>query len=220
VLSALEGHGVGAGDAVELSRRAWPPVAAVEPAVESAVATNGPAAATWRFNGAPPLAPGGARAVVLALAKHDASLLALAQERASEYVMVLTPEAVPTVADGWRIVDERPGAHPVVQRLARVATRCRWKRLLGYTTAEHADRWRSVIDAASFGEGALRLYVLRRYEPRPPAVRWHEAGALPGEPPSWRAPLKRSKRAAAVATKALRLLRAEWYLRRGHISLR
>jgi len=222
VLSALEAQGVAPEDAVELSRRPWPPVAALEPAVQSAVATDGPAAATWRYDGTPPLAVGGARAVVLALTEHDEPLLAEAQERAAEWVVMLTPEAMPAIAEGWRIVDERPGVHPALQRLARVATRRRWRRVLGYSTSQHSTEWLAVMQAGCFGEDTLRLYVLRRDEPLPASERWHapEVRARPGQPPRWHAPLKRSNRLAAVTTKALRLLRAEWHLRRSHSGLR
>jgi hypothetical protein len=222
VLAALEAHGVALDDAVELSRRPWPPVASVAPAVESAVATRAPAAATWRYDGSPPLAPGGTRAVVLALDEHDPRLLAEAQARAGEWVVALTPEPVPVLADGWRIVDERPGVHPVLQRLSAVAGRRRWRTMLGYSTSEHADAWRAVMDAGCFGEGTLRLYVLRRDVALPVAARWlpHEGAARPGEPPAWHAPLQRSNRLAALTTKALRLARAEWHLRRSRGGLR
>ncbi|MDQ3850490.1 MAG: glycosyltransferase, partial [Actinomycetota bacterium] len=159
VLAALEDLGVAAQDAVELSTRTWPPVAAVEPLVQSAVATEGPTAATWRHAGRPPLAPGGARAVVLAFDEHDHGLLDEAQARAGEWVVLLTPEPVPALADDWRIADERAGVHPVLQRLATVATRRRWREALGYSTVEHGDEWQAVMRAGCFGDESRRLYV-------------------------------------------------------------
>jgi hypothetical protein len=217
VLTALRDRGVSPEQAVELSTRASPPVSTIEPAVDSAVATRGPASATWRYEGDVPLAPGGADAVVLALSEHDERLLDAAQERAREWVVVLTPEPVPRIHSGWRVVDERPGVHPVLQRLAGLASRRRWRKRLGYSTSEHRDEWRAVMEAGCFGEDTLRLYVLRRDEPLPAAPqRWSvpAAGVRPGDAPPWHAPMQRSRRLSALATKAMRLVRAEWHLLR------
>jgi hypothetical protein len=221
VLAALEVHSVRPDEAVELSSRPWPPVAAVEPAIDSAVATAAPAAATWRYSGEPPLAVGGARAVVLALPEHEPKLFAEAQARAGEWIVMLTPEPVPAIDDGWQVVDERPGVQPVLQRLAHLAGRRRWRSMLGYSTSQHSARWRAVMEAGCFGDDGLRVYVLRRNEPVAAAERWQtRAGARPGEAPRWHAPLRRSNRLAALATKALRLARAEWHLRRSRAALR
>ena len=222
LLAALDAHGVEQADAVELSRRAWPPVAAVAPEIDSAVPTRGQTAATWRFDGDPPLAVGGARAVLLATPSRDAELLAEAQARAAEVVVVLTQDPAPAVAEGWRIVDERSGVHPILQRLARVASRRRWRKVLGYATAEHREAWRAVMESACFGDDALRVYVLRRDPARPlTPMRWQpDSGAQAGKPPRWRAPLQRSNRLAAFVTKATRLGRAEWHLRRSRGRLR
>jgi Glycosyl transferase family 2 len=217
VLSALKQQGLAPSDTVELSAETWPPVAAVESRVEAAVRTSGPANATYAFTKHAPLATGGARAIVLAMPKHDDDLLAQAQARAGELVLALTPSTVPTIAEGWRIADERPGVHPVAQRLARIGSRRRWRRELGYSTSEHVANWRAMMSAASFGDDGLRLYVLRRNTPRPPsATRWDAAtpGAHPAHAPPWRPPLRHSNRVAAFATKAIRLARAEWHLRR------
>lgn len=215
VLAALEANGIAPEDAVELSRRPWPPVAAVEPAIESAVATTGPAAATWRYAGEPPLHAGGALGVLLALPEHDPELLAHALARAGEWVVMLTPEPTPVLAPGWRIVDERPGAQQVLQRFAQLASGKRWRGTVGYSTLENRREWEAVFRAGSFGSAPLRLYVLRR----DPALtlaetRWDTASAQPGDPPPWKPPLRRSNRAAALVTKAHRLLRAEWHLKR------
>ena len=216
VLDALAAHGVAPADAVELSDRAWPPTASVEPAVQSAAAVGGATAATWRFAGAPPLAAGGARAVVLAMADHDERLFEAAQALAAEWVVALTPEPVPRLAEGWRVVEERPGVHPVLRRLARIGGRRRWRRALGYSTSQHGAQWRAVMRAGAFGDDALRLYVLRREPALPAAERWmaDTPGASSGEAPSWNPLLRRSNRTAALVTKALRLARAEWHLRR------
>jgi hypothetical protein len=213
VLDALAAHGIAPADAVELSSRPWPPVAAVDAAIESAVATGGRTAATWRYEGSPPLNPGGARAVVLALPERDSRLLEEAQALAGELILVLTPEPVLALDHEWHVVDERPGVHPALQRFASTATRRRWRKLLGYSTIQHRAEWRALMLAGCFGQGTLRLYVLRRDPSLPNADRWQaNSGARPGEKPRERVPLRRSNRLAALTTKALRLARAEWHL--------
>ena len=215
VLAALEARGIAPADAVELSRRPWPPVAGVEPALESAVETSGPAAATWRYSGEPPLNVAGALAVVLAMPEHDPELLARALALAGEWVVMLTPEPAPELAPGWSIVDERPGAQQVLQRLAQLASGRRLRGAVGYSTLENRRDWQAVFRAGSFGSGPLRLYVLRREPALALAeARWDTSSAQPGEAPSWQPPLRRSNRAAALLTKAHRLLRAEWHLLR------
>ena len=203
VLDALEAHGVAPAETVELSDRAWPPIAAAASEVESAAANGGAAA----------LAPGGARAVALAMAEHDERLLEAAQALAGEWVVALTPEPVPRLAEGWSVVDERSGVHPVLRRLATIATRRRWRRALGYSTSQHGAQWRSIMRAGSFGDDTLRVYVLRRDPARPAAERWLR-GARRNAAATWTPPLRRSNRPAALITKAIRLARAEWHLRR------
>lgn len=222
VLDALEEHDVEPGRAVELSRRPWPPVAAVEPALESLVRGPGPAASSWLSDGMSPLAVAGADAVVLA--RPDPELLDEALERAGSWVFLLTPDPAPRLAPGWSIVDERAGVHPVLSRLAAHGSRRRWRGAVGYSTLEHRSRWSAVFRSACFGDDGLRLYVLRRSRPLPPApARWltptgepmPAAGSgdvRPGRAPHWRMPLTRSNPAAAWATRAARLVRAEWHL--------
>jgi hypothetical protein len=226
VLAALRSHGIGPLDAVELSRERWPPVAAVDPRVQSAVrgpvggavARSGVAAAEWVYEGRPPLAPAGARAVVLVCGERvDRELLGEAMALAGELVVVLAGEEVPEPAPGWSLREERPGAHPAMLALARVGSRGRLRRALGYSTSEHREEWTGLFAAAGFGDHTpTRVYVLTREAPLArAAARWRvtEGTRRPAEP-RWRAPVGRRGRVGAVVTKAQRVLRAEWYLRR------
>lgn len=218
VLAALDAHGVAPSDTVELSRVQWPVLAAAEPAVEAAVRGRDRAAAAWSYTGPAPLAPGGAPAVaVICPEALDRELLADALATAGRCVFVLSPSAPPEEPPGWTLLEERPGLAEPIERLAVIGSTPRWQKTLGYSTSEHRREWLATMRAACFdGPARLRVYVLRRDEPLERAEqRWRVAdrgdGARRPEPPRWQPTVSRS-RVGPLATKAMRLLRAERYL--------
>jgi hypothetical protein len=230
VLAALHERGIELADTVELSSEPWPQLAAVEPRIESAVKGRRTAAARWSYRGRSPLAPGGAVAVVVICGgEQEQALFADALAGASEWVILLSCDPSPQPGPCWELECELPGPDPTVLGLARIAGRTRWRRAIGYSTSENRDHWLRLMAAAAFGENTpLRLYVFRQKQPRPPAPsRWwdpasgrelREDGS--GEiarptAPRWRAPLRRPSRLGPLLTKGTRLVRAEWYLRRG-----
>jgi hypothetical protein len=82
----------------------------------------------------------------------------------------------------------------------------------GHSTVEHRADWLATFRAACFGEELdHRVYALRRVAPLPagPGL------TLVGEAPSRPARPPRAGRLVAIATKAHRLVRAEWHLLRG-----
>jgi hypothetical protein len=196
LLAALDRHAIAPDDVVEL---AAPRVllGAADPRIAA-------------FAGVPPAA----RAVaVLAPDRADAGVAARAFAQASEWVLLLCGPAVPDAADGWELAAEYPGPHPVVARLARVASRPRWRRRLLYSASEHREQWLALFRAGCFGEDQpLRVYVFRRTTDAEPAAVEGSSRAL--APASHRLRLRR-RRVAALTTKLRRLVRAEWRLARG-----
>jgi Glycosyl transferase family 2 len=225
VLAAFERQGVDPGDAVELSREAWPPLSVVEPRVECCVRGRGRAAARWTYRKLPPIAPGGAAAVALICpGERDDELLRDALATAGEWVFLLSPSPPAEDLSEWSLLEEQPGPATMIERLALIGSSRRFRRLLFYSTVEHRQQWLKTMRAGCFdGPARLRMFVFRRNSPLPPtATRWRVAaspGAVPepglGVPsaPRWRPPL-RPARIGPLLTKAWRLVRAEWYLRR------
>ncbi len=215
VLAALRAHGVDPADTVELSRATWPVLAAADPRVESCVRRTHQAAARFVYDEAPPLAPGSATAVaVICPDELDSELVGDALAVAGEYVIVLTaPGAPPPERDDWVLVEEHPGPAEAVERLAQVASRPRFRRRLAYSTLEHRGRWLAALEAGCFdGPCRLRVYVLRRDPPRPPATgRWREGVTSRPTQPPFKPPVSRA-RLGPLLTKGSRLLRAEWHL--------
>jgi hypothetical protein len=223
VLAALEKHGIDPAGVVELSRQEWPPLSIVESRVESAVKGRDVAMATWTYDGIEaPLIPGGAEAVaVLCPIQHDHELFQDALSTAREWVLLLSPETVPAPPPGWSTIDEMAGLHPVIERLAQIGSHYRWRRVLGYSTSEHRAEWQKLMRAACFGDNTrLRAYVLHRDQPLTAATaRWRDPerdGSEFCHPTAsrWRMPARRGGRIGAFLTKATRLFRAEWYLRK------
>lgn len=229
VLAALRDCGVDPVDTVELSSERWPQLGAVEPRVESIARGRRTAAARWSYRERSPLAPGGtSAAAVISTGKHEKGLLADAFAGAAEWVLLLTRDLSPRAEPGWELERELPGPDPTIHALAKIAGRARRRRAIGYATSEDSEHWLAVMAAGAFGESTpLRLYVFRRDTPRPaPPCRWCDP--VTGEPlgergsgeitrptaPRWRAPLRRGSRFGALLTKLIRLLRAEWHLKR------
>lgn len=216
VLGALESHGVDASETVELSRDVWPALSGAEPAVDSCVRGLPTAAARWTYDGAPPLRPGGARAVaVLCTGELDAELLGDALATAGEFIFLLSPTAPPEDLDGWSLIEEQPGLATAIERLTDVGSSSRWQRLLCFSTLEQRHNWVATMRAGCFdGPSRLRVYVLRRLAALPAdASRWDDTASGAGRPtaPQWHAPVTRA-RVGPLLTKASRLVRAEWYL--------
>jgi hypothetical protein len=216
VLAALRAYAIDPSETVELSRSSWPPLAAAEPQIESCVSGLERASARWTYDGTPPLARGGAAAVAIAcLGDLDSALIEDALEVAREWVVVLAAGRAPVQTDGWTIVEERPGPAEAIERLTRTAGSRRWRQWLGYSTLEHRQHWLGALEAACFdGPCRLRVYVLRRDEPLPPAPeRWRDGFGMRPAEPDWSPPVRRA-RIGPLLTKASRLVRAEWYLGR------
>ena len=182
LLAALEAAGIDPADAASESA-----VALVEPRVGGI----GPARA------------------ILAI-EPDQAALERAFTLAGELVLVLGATAQPPAPDGWQLIREEPGPHPVLLRLARLASRPRWRARLLYSTVEHRANWIAVFRAGAFGDGTpLRIYAYRAEHPR--------AVERPAQRPQPRAdglPRLRRRRVGELATKLRRLLRAEWALLR------
>jgi hypothetical protein len=216
VLAALEFHGVDVTDTVELSRDVWPPLGAAEPAVDSCVKGVHSAAARWTYTAAPPLRPGGARAVAVVCPDElDAELLGDALTTAGEFVFLVSPSAPPDAVADWSLIEEQPGLAVAIERLAEIGSSSRWQRMLSFSTLEQRPNWIAAMRAGCFdGPARLRVYALRR-DPALPAAdrRWDDAVAGAGRPvaPSFKAPMTRA-RIGPLVTKASRLVRAEWYL--------
>jgi hypothetical protein len=148
-----------------------------------------------------------------------------------EWVVLLAGAAVPGAPEEWALVGEYPGPHPALLRLARLASRPRWRRHLLYSTSEYRSQWLAVFRAGCFGDQpALRVYVFQRVRPaagpdgesRPTAgPAGADAPRVPGVPGPIRAsPFQpavriRRHRLAALVTKLRRLVRVEWLLLRG-----
>jgi hypothetical protein len=168
------------------------------------------------------LAPAAARAIALVMAggdDHAQRQLADAFALAGEWVALLGPPAVPLAPADWTLTEEQPGPHPALLRFAALAGRPRWQRLLLYSTTEHRDHWLAVFRAACFGEDLpLRVYVFHRDPPLPPLPPPAQPPSRPAgndARPKRRAPRIRRRRLGALATKARRLIVAEWHLARG-----
>lgn len=225
VLAAFERHGIDPGDVVELSRESWPPLSVVEPRVECCVRGLDRAAALWTYRGLPALEPSGAAAVaVICRDKLDDELLADALATAGEWVFLLSPSAPAEALGEWSLLEEQPGPAAMIERLAAIGSSRRSRRLLSYSTLEHRRQWLATMRAGCFdGPSRLRIYVLHRSSARPPVpARWRaqaQTGSAPvpdvrvPSPPRWR-PFVRRARVGPLLTKAWRLVRAEWYLRR------
>ncbi len=159
---------------------------------------------------------------VLELSGNDADTLARAFALAGEWVVLLASPRLPQVPAGWALTREHPGPHPVLEHLAALASRPRWRRRLLYSTSEHREQWLAVFRAGCFGEQQpLRVYVFGRTSPLAPspgdaAARERQADALP----SRRRVSPRRHRVGALVTKARRLMRAEWQLLRHRWSAR
>lgn len=217
VLAALDAHGVAAAETVELSRAQWPPLAAADPSIEALTRGAGASAARWAYTGRPPLVPGGARAVaVLCPDALDRELLDDALATAGELVFVLSASSPPEAIDGWTVLEEQPGLAASLERLVAIASSPKWQRTLSFSTLEQRGPWLATLRAGCFdGPARLRVYVLRRDEPRPSVTpRFDETTAQAVRPsvPAWRPAVSRS-RVGPLLTKASRLVRAEWYLR-------
>jgi len=181
LLSALESAGIDPSAAA-----GDPRIAAVDPRVAAGVCP--------------------ARAV-LAI-EPDAEALERAFSLAGELVLVLGTVTPPSGAAGWQLIREEPGPHPVLLRLARIASGPRWRRRLLYSTSEHRERWLAIFRAGAFGdETPLRVYAFRAEHPR--AVE-RAADPTPASNPSL--PRLRRRRVGALTTKLRRLVRAEWAL--------
>jgi hypothetical protein len=182
LLAALEAAGIDPADAASES-----PVALVDPQVGAI----GPARA------------------ILAI-EPDQAALERAFTLAGELVLVLAAIAPPPAPDGWQLIREEPGPHPILLRLARLASRPRWRARLLYSTVEHRANWIAVFRAGAFGDSTpLRIYAYRAEHPR--AV---ERSAQRPEQRSGGLPRLRRRRVGELATKLRRLLRAEWALLR------
>ena len=145
--------------------------------------------------------PGAARAI--AVAEPSAPTLEAALAGAGEWAFVLAGSEPPPQPAGWRIAIELPGVTPAIEALARRAD-------AGHSTVEHRAQWLATFRAACFGEELRhRVYVLRREPPLAAAG----GVVLAGDEPRPRTP--RRRRIGPLATKAQRLLRAEWHLLRG-----
>jgi hypothetical protein len=226
VLTAMEAHGVAASDTVELSRAEWPPLAAADPAVESAVKGRARAAAAWSYRGAVPLAPAGAAAVVVICpAQLDRELLDDALQAAGSHVFVVSPTPPPDQPAGWTLLDEQPGLAEPLERLAAIGSTPRWQRRLAYSTTEYRGPWLQTMRAACFDAPArLRVHVFRRDQPLTAAAsRWRVGDGTLGVdarrplPPRWQPHVARS-RIGPLVTKAWRLIKAELYLARARTA--
>jgi hypothetical protein len=204
VLAAMERHGIEPADTVELTREAWPALAAVEPRVE---------AATRLAAGEVPLQPAGAGTIALVCQDgHDDVLLAQAARGAAEWILLLSPITPPERIGPFSLLEEAPGPAAALARLAAIGSSRRFQRILSYSTLEHRREWLALMRAACFdGPATLRLYVLRRTPPLPRGgERWRQ-GAPRTQAPPFR-PRVRRARFGPLLTKAWRLVRAEWYL--------
>jgi hypothetical protein len=205
LLVALERDAISPAETVEL-RAPQAPLAAVVPAVNAHDADD--------------LTPGAARAIALVAADgedHANRQLDHAFVLAGEWVVVLASPAVPSAPAEWTLIGEHPGPHPALWRFAALAGRPRWQRLLLYSTTEHRDQWLAVFRAGCFGEDLpLRVYVFHRDPPLPPSAVAGPSSppAGDGSRPAGRAPRIRRRRVGALATKARRLIAAEWHLAR------
>jgi hypothetical protein len=185
LLNALDAAGVAIVDVVELAGAAGWPLGAVEPEIRRGAAV--PA--------------GAARAV--AVAEPSAATLEAARAGAAEWLFVLGGSEPPPQSAGWRIAIELPGVTPAIEALARRGD-------AGHSTVEHRAQWLATFRAACFGEELRhRVYVLRR---DPPLAAAEGLVPAPDEPRPRRG---RRRRIGPLATKAQRLLRAEWHLLRG-----
>jgi hypothetical protein len=204
VLEALARHGVAAQDVLELDGGAGPVLAAAT----GTMATVEPGELVAG------IAP--AIAIVADPGGLDTAVAAAAFAGAGAWVVILTGAGVPAAGEGFALVDERPGPHPVVLALARIGSRRGWRRTLGLSTLEYRERWLALFAAACFGDDpALRVYVFKRANAAPAP----SAEAKPNviARPTGRRPRKlrvRRRRFGALVTKARRLVWAEWELRR------
>jgi hypothetical protein len=191
VLAAADMVGIGAEEIVELAGAEGATASAAEPLVRLAAAVP----------------PGAARAV--AVIDPTPQVLAAAFAGAQEWVLVSAGTRPPAEPAGWRLALELPAVTPALERFARAAGR-RWNTIVARSTVEHRESWLAVFRAACFGEEMpRRVYALRRDEPLAPEGEI-SAALDPRRGP--RAPRRRVL--GPLATKAFRLLRAEWHLRR------
>ncbi len=162
-----------------------------------------------RIWSAPQVGAIGPARAILAI-EPDPAALERAFTFAGELVLVLAAIAPPRAPDGWQLIREEPGPHPVLLRLARLASRPRWRARLLYSTVEHRANWIAVFRAGAFGDGTpLRVYAYRAEHPR--AV---ERSAQLRQQRSDGLPRLRRRRVGELATKLRRLLRAEWAILR------
>lgn len=153
--------------------------------------------------------------VVIEAAEADTDGVARAFAHAAEWVLLLASPRIPRSPAGWALVGEHPGPHPVLARLAQLASRPRWRRRLLYSTSEHREQWLAVFRAGCFGEQQpLRVYVFRRTPPLALPAAPEAIGRPPAARPSRRPPRLRRHRIGSLVTKARRLIRAEWQLAR------
>ncbi len=198
VLAALERHGIGPADTIELAAP-HAILAAVQPEVR----------AYSTADAGNPLA----RAIAVLDPPDGQTTVARAFDTAGEWVVILAGAAAPTPPSEWSLVDEQPGTDPTLTSLAALASRRRWRRLLLYSTVEHREGWLAVFRAGGFGEtGGLRVYTFRRDSPRtgtPGPTPPRATASLTPYAPSVHV---RRARLGALVTKLRRLVRAEWLL--------
>jgi hypothetical protein len=202
VLAALERYAIARADTVEL-RAPRGTLAAVAPEIAAGDAAD--------------LAPAGARAIAI-LAPREGAAAALIESAfalAGEWVVLLSSPAVPEPAPEWALAGEFPGPHPVIAQLAALASRPRWRARLLYSTSEHRAQWLALFAAACFGEDQpLRVYVFRRTPALAPVSPALAARRPAPSLQATRRPRVRRRRLGALATKARRLVQAEWRLAR------
>jgi hypothetical protein len=209
VLAALERHAISHAETAEL-RAPQALLAAVEPTITP--------------YGSGELPPAAARAIALIVPDNDdprGEHIAEAFALAGEWVVLLGSPATPHTPADWALVSEHPGPHPALCRFAARASRPRWQRLLLYSASEHRDDWLAVFRAGCFGEDLpLRVYVFHRDPPLLPVndtpLRRPASSPRPPRP----GPRIRRRRLGALATKARRLIAAEWHLARSRGNAR
>ena len=192
VLAAADGAGVARADIVELAGGEGTPLSDADPNVRLASSVGA----------------GAARAI--AVVAPTPQTLEAALVGAADLVLVSAGTDAPAEPAGWRLESELATVTPALERFARRALGKRMRAVLGHTTVEHRAQWLAAFSAASFGdEGSRRVYVLRRENPL------DATGVItpaPREAPARRLPRRRV--VGPLATKAHRLIRAEWHLRR------
>jgi hypothetical protein len=207
LLAALERNGIALADTVELG------------APDALLAVAEPRIASYSRD--QPAAGGAGAVAVLSPRGSDAETRARAFALAEEWVVLLDSPVVPQAPPGWALLGEYPGSHPVIARLAGLASRPRWRRRLLYSTSEYREQWLAVFRAGCFGDDLpLRVYVFRRAEAQRRAPTGDSSqpvidsrDATPASPPGPAIHVPH-RRFATLATKARRLIQAEWRLAR------